>query len=424
MVDSKHTRAAARINPGWLFTTAAALLVGAVGAHAEPLTLAAALAEARASSPNVAAQALQIDAARSGVTPAGQLPDPKFSVGATDFPISGPLAGRPDRDNFSMLSFGFSQDVPNRAKRRARTEKAQAEVGIATSGLSVEQRKAEVGAGKAWVSLYYAEQKLAALEKLQHELTDERETAPARLASGADRPTMTLEPNQLLASLADRRDALRAEVLKARAALGRWVQGAESAEPSGPPPNLDIDTASLRAHLDDLPAMQVASAKIEQAQAAAKEAKAEKQPDWGYHLQYDHRDPRFGDYISVGVTVSLPIFAKTRQDPQIAARLALVNSAVVAREATRRELQADLDSELAEHVLHHSQLARAREVLLPLAQRRADLATASYRGRAASLSDVLAARRAEVEAALTVLDREAETAQHVVDLTLTYGADQ
>ncbi len=393
-------------------------------AHAEPLTLADVLSRARASSPNVAAQTLQIDAARSAVIPSGELPDPKASVGVTDFPISGPLAGRPDRDNFSMLSFGFSQDVPSRAKRRARVEQAQANVGVATSGLSVEQRKAEVGAGEAWVRLYYAERKLAALDKLQHELTIERETAPARLASGNARPAMALEPDQLLASLADRRDVLRAQVLEARAALGRWIEGAAAAEPSGPPPSLDVDTVSLRAHLDELPAVQVASAKIEQAQATAQEAKAEKQSDWGYHVQYDHRDPRFGDYISGGVTFSLPIFAKTRQDPEIAARLAQVNSALVEREATRRELQADLEGQLAEHVLHHAQLARARETLLPLAQHRADLEAASYRGRTASLSDVLAARRDEVEAELIVLDREAETAQHVIDLTLTFGADQ
>lgn len=402
--------------------TLLAVLAGA--AHGEPLTLAAALAEARASSPNVSAQALQIDAARSAVIPAGALPDPKASVGVTDFPVSGPLAGRPDRDNFSMLSFGFSQDVPSRAKRRARVEQAQAGVGVAAAGLSVEQRKAEVGVGEAWVRLYYAELKLAALDKLQHELTIERETAPARLASGAARPAMALEPDQLLASLADRRDLLRAQALEARAALGRWIEGAAAAEPSGPPPSLDVDAVSLRAHVDELPAMQVAQAKIEQAQAGAKEAEAEKQPDWGYHVQYDHRDPRFGDYISGGVTFSLPIFAKTRQDPEIAARLAQVNSAIGEREATRHELQADLESQLAEHVLHHAQLARARETLLPLAQHRADLEAASYRGRTASLSDVLAARRDEVEAELTILDREAETAQHVIVLTLSFGADQ
>jgi len=408
----------------WLIS-ASALAAGV--AHADPLTLAAALAQARTSSPNVTAQALQIDAARSAVIPSGALPDPKASVGITDFPISGPLAGRPDRDTFSMLSLGVSQDVPSGAKRHARVEEAQANVGVATSGLSVEQRKAEVGAGEAWVRLYYAERKLDALDKLQHELSEERAMAPARLASGAARPALAITPDQLLASLADRRDLLRAQMLEARADLGRWIDGAAAAEPGGPPPSLDADAVSLRAHLDELPAMQVAQAKIEQAQATAKEAKeakAEKQSDWGYRVEYDHRDPHFGDYISGGVTFTLPVFAKTRQDPEISARLAQVNSAILEREATRRELEADLESALAKHVAHHALLARARETLLPLAQQRAALEAASYRGGTASLSDVLAARRDEVEAELTVLDREAETAEHIVDLTLTYGADQ
>ena len=70
----------------WSLTLLAVL---ANGAHAEPLTLAAAFAEAHASSPNVAAQALQIDAARSAVLPSGALPDPKASLSVTDFPIPG-----------------------------------------------------------------------------------------------------------------------------------------------------------------------------------------------------------------------------------------------------------------------------------------------------------------------------------------------
>ncbi|WP_158914839.1 TolC family protein [Caulobacter sp. S45] len=406
------------MRPLWM-VVGGALWASAV--HAEPLTLAAALAEARASAPNVAAQASMVDAARSAVIPAGALPDPKASVGVTDFPISGPLAGRPDRDNFSMLSLGFSQEVPNRAKRHARVEQAQANVTAARSSLTVAQQKAEVAAGKAWVALYYAERKLSALDKLQQELVQERDAAPARLLSGAARPAMTLEPQQLLAVLADRREALRAELLQARAALGRWIDGAATAEPSGPPPSMDLDPVALRAHLDALPIMQVAAAKIDQAEAATKEARAEKQPDWGYHVQYDHRDPRFGDYVSGQVSFSLPIFAKTRQDPEIASRLAEVNSALAEQEATRRDLRADLDSALAEHILHHSQLARARETLLPLAQRRAELETASYQARTASLADVLAARRDEVEAELNVLDREADTAEHVVDIALTYG---
>jgi outer membrane protein TolC len=398
-----------------------ALFAGA--AEADSVTLADALSRARTSAPGVAAKALQVEAARAAAIPAGALPDPKASLGVTDFPISGPLAGRPNLDNFSMLSLGYAQDVPNQAKRRARVQAAQADIGAAEAGEAAEVRMTEVAAGQAWIALYYAERKLGALDALEAELAEEKATAPARLVSGAAGPALALEPQQMLAALADRRETLRAQVLQARANLERWIGPDPAVEPGGGPPDLDIDPVALRAGLDDLPALQVASAKVRQAEAAAAEAKADKQSDWGYEVQYDHRDPRFGDYVSGRVNVTLPIFAKTRQDPSIMSRLAEVNAASVEREAVRRELLAKLEGDLAEHIMHHAQLARARDVLIPLAKQRVDLETASYRGGTARLTDVLAARRDEVEAELTALDREAETAAHVVDLSLTYGSE-
>jgi outer membrane protein TolC len=395
----------------------------ASAAHAEPLTLADALNRARTSAPGVTAKALQVEAARAAAIPAGALPDPKVSAGVTDFPISGPLAGRPDRDTFSMLSLGYSQDVPNRSKRRARVQAAQADIGAAQAGEAAEVRATEVAAGQAWVALYYAERKLAALDALDAELAQEKATAPARLASGGARPAKALEPQQMLAAVADRREALRAQVLQARANLERWIGPDPAVEPSSGPPDNDINAVALRAGLDDLPAMQVASAKVRQAEAGAAEAKADKQSDWGYDVQYDHRNPQFGDYVSARLNFTLPVFAKTRQDPVIASRLAGVNAALAEQEAVRRELLAGLNDELAEHVMHHAQLAWARDVLIPLAKQRVDLETASYRGGSASLTDVLAARRDEVEAELTALDLEAETAAHVVELSLTYGSE-
>ena len=402
----------------WLLATAT-LLAGA--AHAQPLTLADALARARASAPGLKASALQVEAARDAVLPAGALPDPKVSVGVTDFPISGPLAGRPDRDNFSMLALGYSQDVPNRAKRRARVESAHADISAGEAALLTEQRRVQVATAQAWIDLYYTQRKLDALDGLARELSAEAATEPARLAAGTARPSATLGPAQALAELADRRDALKAEALKARADLGRWIGGAAEVEPVGPPPASEVDPVELRANLDALPELQVKRSAIEQAEAAASEAKADKRPDWGYSVEYDHRDPRFGDYISGKVSFSLPLFAATRQDPMIASRLAQVNAALADREATRRELIAALDGALAEHVMHHAELARAHETLVPLAKQRADLERASFGGGTASLSEVLALQRAAVEAELTALDLEAATVSDGVTLKLTYG---
>jgi outer membrane protein TolC len=62
-------------------------------------------------------------------------------------------------------------------------------------------------------------------------------------------------------------------------------------------------------------------------------------------------------------------------------------------------------------------------VLLPLAQRRADLETASYAAGTASLSDVLGALLALAEAHTAVVDHQAEVERDAVRIALTYGRD-
>ncbi len=67
-----------------------------------------------------------------------------MSVGVTGFPISGPLRGRPNLDTFSMATLGYAQDVPNRAKRRARTAQAQAAITEGEASLLAERRTVRV----------------------------------------------------------------------------------------------------------------------------------------------------------------------------------------------------------------------------------------------------------------------------------------
>ena len=393
-------------------------------AAAAPLTFVQAMAKANLSAPSLQAASLQIDAARSASRAAGELPDPKVSLGYTDFPISGPLAGRPDLDNFSMVTLGYEQDVPARAKRRARVVQALATIGEGEAALLAERRTVRVAAAVAWVDLAYAERKLDALQSLRRELQVDTTTADAQVASGASRPAAALEPDVASAGLQDRADALRAQLLKARAELGRWIgEEAAEAEPAGPTPAPRIDPAELHADLDQLPALAEKDAAVRRAEADATAARAETRPDWGYAVEYAHRDPRFGDYVSGKLKFSLPLFTANRQAPVIASRVSGVAGARADREATRRALAAALDGDLAEHAMHHALLERSRTVLVPLARRRAELETASYRGRTAALADVLTARRGVVDAELDALDREADTVRDGVRITLTYGEE-
>jgi cobalt-zinc-cadmium efflux system outer membrane protein len=59
-----------------------------------------------------------------------------------------------------------------------------------------------------------------------------------------------------------------------------------------------------------------------------------------------------------------------------------------------------------------------------LAQKRADLETASYGAGRAGLSEVLQAFTTLANTQLTVLDREAMVAADAANLVLTYGSDR
>ena len=121
--------------------------------------------------------------------------------------------------------------------------------------------------------------------------------------------------------------------------------------------------------------------------------------------------------------MSLPLFAKHRQDPLIAAAAAKASAVRAEQEATRQGLTAELDAGLADHIMHHDQWMRARATLQPLAEERVGLETASYGAGRASLTDVVDAHVALADAVLNTLDREAAVASDAARLTLTYRSD-
>src|SRR3546814_19488456 len=100
--------------------------------------------------------------------------------------------------------------------------------------------------------------------------------------------------------------------------------------------------------------------------------------------------------VSAGVTMSLPMFTRNRQVPMIGASSATAAAALAEQEDMRRALAADLEAGIADHVMHHEQWMRARDTLLPLARKKADLETASYSAGRAGLLDVIQAQSMQI----------------------------
>jgi cobalt-zinc-cadmium efflux system outer membrane protein len=392
-----------------LGATAALFMTSA--AFADPMTFAAALKRAD-DAPSLRGRDASVSAARSSAISADRLPDPTIDFGVKDFPVTGPDAGRFNRDNFTMTTIGVSQQFTNPAKRNARAALAAAGIGVAEADRLVEARSVRLETALAWVDLYYGQKRLALLQTVEASLNDLQKTVSARLASGSLRPSQALEPAQLRAQIIDRRAALVSEIARAKARLVRYT-GNVDPQTAGSPPVFDVNDARLHSSIAALPALRARDAATLSAEAQTQIARADKHPDWTVSASYGRREPSYGDLVSLGVSIDLPLFAKRRQDPKIAAAASEADRARFDRFATER----------AEHDMHHQRLENARDTLLPLARKRAALDRDSYAAGKTDLGTALLATLSVAEAEVDLLDRQAEVARDGARITMTYGED-
>lgn len=412
-----------RHRPGWPTTATLVAAVLALPAHAAPLTFAEALRQAEDNAPSLAARVAGTEAARQAAIPASELPDPKLSLGVRNLPVESDNAWKFDREAMTMQAIGLTQEMPNSAKRQARSEVAAAGVALAVVSQRIALLSVRQQAAEAWIAARAVEQKLELFKGLYHENRLFDRAVQARIAGGGGSTADSVVPKQEAALLAEQEDELLRNRAVARAALKRWI-GAASEQPlTGDWPAWRSEADWYRQHLDHHPTLQAYNPLARQAEARMQEAIADKRPDWAWGVEYGRREA-FGDMVSVNVSFDLPVFAGSRQNPRIAAERARLAEVEAEREAAWRLHDQQLATDLAERERLERSLARLDETLIPLAEDKVRLALADYRGGRGSLSAVVEAREALLENRLRRIDVARGHALAGARLHFAFGADQ
>ena len=398
------------------------VLAGVAGAvHAQPLTFDAALGIAVRETPALRAEAAQVDAARQMAIPAGELPDPKLVFGIDSLPVQGRDRFSLTRDSMTMQRIGLMQEFPNRAKRTARVAVAQERVAQAQAQARITRLAVLRETALAWIARAAVERQLEHIAALIEENRLFDAALRARLAGGMGSALDVLAPRQEAALIAARRDELAARRQQAIAALSRWIGAHAQAPLSGAAPDWPIDRDALERALHGHPELALFDPKGRVLDAEVAEAKAGKKPDWALELAYQRRGAQFDDMVMLQVSFDLPVFAATRQDPEIAARQALRLGLDAEREALLRDHAALLESDFAEYQRLARAVERQRDVLLPLAAEKVDLALAGWRGGTGELTDLVLARRERIDAELMAIALEGERQQMAARLHFAYG---
>ncbi|KVT36124.1 TolC family protein [Burkholderia ubonensis] len=396
--------------PCRVHTLVAALLVAGV-AHAQqaPFTLDAALQAATDRSSSMQAAQASVRASSEAAVKAGQLPDPMLKAGIDNLPVNGPQRFTIGQDFMTMRRIGIEQEWVSGEKRRLRSSLANEMVGRERAGYLAQLANVRQQTAAAWLNAVYANKALALqqalLDHMRHELAASNASYRGAKASAAD-------VVQAQAMLAQTRD----QVLKAQQAyqtaligLSRWT-AVPVAEVSGEPPAPESFVSSLPP--DELrlsqPTLVAAADDIAVAEADTAVANSERSPNWTWEVAYLQRGGAYSNMVSVGVTIPLPLNRKNRQNRDVAEKAELATKARLMYEDALRQVQADIRAQSAILASGRERIANLGRSLLPAADQRVQLANAAYRAGSGSLADTFAARRAQLEAQLQVLDLKRE----------------
>ncbi|MDR8387545.1 TolC family protein [Pseudomonas sp. JL2] len=406
---------------GWSLVAGLAASVLALPSFAAALTLDEALQLAENNAPSLTAQDAKIQAASSAAIPAGELPDPKLLLGVQNYPIGGPDRWSIDQDFMTMQMVGVSQEMPNSAKRKARIEVADAAIDRAAAERRVERLKVRQATALAWINSFSVERKDALFQDFYKENRLLADTVRAQIAGGRAQPADAVTPKQEAAQLEEQQDDLIRQRAQARAALKRWIGPAANDKPVGSLPEWPVEASGYSHKLQHHPELAAFAPMTREAQAKVREAEAEKQSDWSWEVDYQHRGRQFGDMVSVQFSWDLPLFPDSRQNPKIAAKHAELNQLEAEREALSREHTQQLEDQLADYDRLNRAVHRTEDSLLPLAKEKVALSMASYRSGKGDLNSVVAARRELIEARLKQIDVEEQRALTSARLYFAYG---
>ncbi|MDN7631564.1 TolC family protein [Burkholderia cenocepacia] len=394
-------------------TLFAALLVAGV-AHAQqaPFTLDAALQAAADHSASMQAAQASVRASSEAAVKAGQLPDPMLKAGIDNLPINGGQRLTIGQDFMTMRRIGIEQEWVSGDKRRLRSALASEMVGREHAGYLMQLANVRQQTAAAWLSAVYAKQAVALqqalLDHMTHELVATKASYRGAKASAAD----VVQAQAMLAQTQDQ--VLKAQQTYQTALIGlsRWT-AVPVADVTGQPPAPESFVSGLPP--DELrfsqPALVAAADDIAVAEADTAVASSERSPNWTWEIAYQQRGGAYSNMVSVGVSIPLPLNRKNRQNRDVAEKAELATKARLTYEDTLRQVQADIRSQSAILASGRERIAGLTQSLLPAADQRVQLANAAYRAGTGSLADTFAARRAQLEAQLQVLDLKREVSQ-------------
>lgn len=343
---------------------------------------------------------------------AGQLPDPTLKAGVDNLPVTGPQKYTIGQDFMTMRRIGIEQEWVSGDKRRLRSELANDLVDRERAGYLGQLANTRQQTAIAWLSAVYAKKGVLLQRQLVDHMTHELDATKASYRGAKATAADVTQAQAMLAQTQDQLLKAQQTLQTALIGLSRWTATPVS-DVTGEPPAPQSYVSSLPPEelREVQPALVAASRDIAVADADTAVANSNRSPNWTWEVAYQQRGGAYSNMVSVGVSIPLPINRKNRQDRDASEKAELATRARLMYEDAQRQVEAEIRTQSATLASGRERITSLSNSLLPAAGQRVQLAAAAYRAGTGSLADTFAARRAQLEAELQVLDLQRDVSQ-------------
>ncbi len=374
------------------------LVVNPAGAESrgDPLSLEEAERLALAAEPGHAALEARAEALTHRADSAAALPEPQLRLGLNNYPIE---SGDFSTEGMTNASVGLRQAFPPGKTRQFEREQFEWRARAAEESAVTRADQVRRVARDAWLSIYYWQHAALQVRATRPFFEDLVTVTQSLYAVGRRNQQDVLRAELELSRLEDRLIDIEREEAMARARLAEWLGDAANRPVATEMPAWDSVPAieDLIARLDDHPTLRAANADLEARQVAVSLATERKKPGWALDVGYAYREGELSpgqarsDFVTVGVTMSLPFTRSRSVDGNLTAALRERSAAELDRDRERRALESSLRAEHA----RYTELSRRIDLFEDriLAQVRAHAAAAldAYRSDTADFADVMRA---------------------------------
>ncbi len=368
-----------------------------------------------------------------------QLPDPKFSLGLANMPLNSLDF---NQEAMTQLKFSVSQMLPRgdtlRLKKQSWMQKSQ------LTQMKQFERAAQIerDVSLLWLETYEAQQSIALIETNRGLFEQLLEVSQASYSSalGRTRQGDIIKAELELIRLEDRLMGLALKKQAKYAALGHWVSDLEPWRTPKKLPEIALKQAQYFSYPDHEanesnvmkhasgnnsawsdqviakqlmahPSIKWIAEKARLAQTATSLAKQAYQAQWGLNASYGYRDDADNgmarsDFLSLGVTLDMPIFSQRAQNSQLKAKQ-LQGLSIQFEQSLKLKQMLAKYRVIQEKVTKLKQRKNLYQTsLMPQLKQQESVFLAAYNSNDGPFSDVIKARIESLNAQVEVLSIE------------------